>query len=37
MQDQGTYSALVKSDPARVHKYLEEMPLGELHFREMLA
>jgi predicted ATPase len=37
MQDRGTYSALTKPDPARVRKYLEEMPLGELHFREMLA
>jgi len=37
MQDRGTHSALVKPDPARVRKYLEEMPLGELHFREMLA
>lgn len=37
MQDRGTYSALLKPDPAQVRKYLEEMPLGELHFREMLA
>ena len=37
MQDRGTYSALVKPDPAQVRKYLEEMPLGELHFREMLT
>lgn len=37
MQDRGTHSTLIKPDPARVRKYLEEMPLGELHFREMLA
>jgi predicted ATPase len=37
MEDRGTYSALVKPDPAKVRKYLEEMPLGELHFREMLV
>ena len=37
MQDQGTYSAMVKPDSAQVRKYLEDMPLGELHFREMLA
>ena len=37
MQDKQTYSALVKPDIAQVRKYLEEMPLGELHFREMLA
>ena len=37
MEDRGTFSALVKPDPAQVRKYLEEMPLGELHFREMLA
>lgn len=37
MQDRGTYSALLKPDPVQVRKYLEEMPLGELHFREMLA
>jgi predicted ATPase len=37
MQDRGTYSALSKPDPAQIRKYLEEMPLGELHFREMLA
>jgi predicted ATPase len=37
MEDRRTHSALVKPDPARVGKYLEEMPLGELHFREMLV
>jgi predicted ATPase len=37
MEDRGTYSALVKPDPVQVRRYLEEMPLGELHFREMLA
>ncbi len=37
MQDKQTYSALVKPDIAQVRKYLEGMPLGELHFREMLA
>jgi predicted ATPase len=37
MEDRGTHSALVKPDAAKVRKYLEEMPLGELHFREMLA
>jgi predicted ATPase len=37
MQNKGAYSALVKPDPAQVRKYLDEMPLGELHFREMLA
>jgi len=37
MEDRGTYSDLVKPDPAQMRKYLEEMPLGELHFREMLA
>lgn len=36
MEDRKTYSALVKPDPAQVRKYLEEMPLGELHFRRML-
>jgi predicted ATPase len=37
MEDKGTYSALVKPNATQVLKYLEEMPLGELHFREMLA
>ncbi|MEA3340545.1 MAG: AAA family ATPase [Chloroflexota bacterium] len=37
MEDRGTYSTLVEPDPAQVRKYLEEMPLGELHFREMLV
>lgn len=37
MQDKQTYSTLVKPDAAQVRQYLEEMPLGELHFREMLA
>jgi predicted ATPase len=37
MEDRGTYSALIRPDPAQVRKYLEEMPLGELHFREMLV
>lgn len=37
MEDRQTHSALLKPDPAQVRKYLEEMPLGELHFREMLA
>jgi len=36
MQDRGTYSALLKPDLDKVRKYLKEMPLGELHFREML-
>ena len=27
MEDRGTYSALVKPDPAQMRKYLEEMPL----------
>lgn len=37
MQDRGTHSALLKPDLDKVRKYLEEMPLGELHFREMLV
>jgi predicted ATPase len=37
MEDQGTHSALLKPDPTKVRQYLEEMPLGELHFREMLV
>ncbi|MEK9135785.1 MAG: AAA family ATPase [Bacteroidota bacterium] len=37
MQDRGTHSALSKPDPGQLRKYLEEMPPGELHFREMLA
>ena len=37
MQDKQTYSALVKPDTAQLREYLEEMPLGELHFREMLV
>jgi predicted ATPase len=37
MEDRGTYSAMRKPDPPKVRKYLEEMPLGELHFREMLV
>lgn len=37
MQDRATHSVLLKPDPAQARKYLEEMPLGELHFREMLA
>ena len=36
MEDRGTHSTLVRPDPAQVRKYLEGMPLGELHFREML-
>jgi predicted ATPase len=30
-------SVLVQADSAKLEKLLEEMPLGELHFREMLA
>jgi predicted ATPase len=30
-------SVLIKPDPERLRPLLEEMPLGELHFREMLA
>jgi predicted ATPase len=37
MEDRGTHSVLLKPDPAKVRKYLEEMPLGELHFHEMLV
>jgi predicted ATPase len=37
MEDRKTHSVLLKPDPAQVRKYLEEMPLGELHFRRMLA
>jgi hypothetical protein len=37
MQYRDTHSTLLKPDPAQVRKYLEEMPLGELHFREMLV
>jgi predicted ATPase len=37
MQDKGTYSALIQIETERARQYLEEMPLGELHFREMLA
>ncbi|MBE7469513.1 MAG: hypothetical protein DPW09_09345 [Anaerolineae bacterium] len=37
MEDRGTYSTLLKPDPVKVRKYLEEMPLGELHFHEMLV
>jgi predicted ATPase len=37
MEDQGTHSALLKPYPTKVRQYLEEMPLGELHFREMLV
>jgi predicted ATPase len=28
--------SLVKPDPARLRKLLEDMPLGELHYRELL-
>jgi predicted ATPase len=37
LEDRETYSALLKPDPAQVRKYLEEMPLGEMHFRRMLV
>lgn len=37
MKDRETYSALLKPDPARLRQYLADMPLGELHFREMLT
>ena len=30
-------SILVRPDPGRIQTFLEEMPLGELHFREMLG
>ncbi len=30
-------SVLTQPDPAKVQKLLEDMPLGELHFREMLS
>lgn len=30
-------SVLIRPDPAKVQKLLQEMPLGELHFREMLS
>lgn len=30
-------SVLVQPDPAKLAKLLEEMPLGELHFREMIT
>ncbi len=36
MEDRGTYSALLKPDSQKLRTYLEDMPLGELHFREML-
>jgi predicted ATPase len=32
-----THSQLVKPDHMKLQKYLEEMPLGELHFRDMIA
>jgi predicted ATPase len=37
MKRHETYSELTKLDQNKVEKYLEEMPLGDLHFREMLT
>jgi len=30
-------SVLVKPDPGKAKKLLDEMPLGEMHYREMLG
>jgi predicted ATPase len=30
-------SILINPDPAKLEKLLEQMPLGQLHFREMLS
>jgi predicted ATPase len=37
MKRSETHSQLVKPDPEKLQKYLEEIPLGELHFRDMIA
>jgi predicted ATPase len=37
MKRHETHSELAKLDQQKAEKYLEEMPLGELHFREMLV
>ena len=36
MENRGTHSTLVKPNPDQARRFLAEMPLGELHYREML-